>query len=426
MVAFAQARRIVFGLALVSFVLSFVHRTAPAAIAGELTVAFSLGGTALGALAATYFYVYTVLQIPVGVLADTLGPRRILTAGSAIAALGSVVFALAPAWEIAALGRTLVGVGTAVAFISILKISALWFTPARFATLAGITMFVGNLGAVAAGAPLAWIVTYTSWRNVFLALGLLSALLALATWLRVGDRPEALGYARVHDASAGNAPANWRHALRRVLANPSIWPPFFVNLGVGGSFLAFAGLWAVPFLQDTRGMSRVDAAQHASLMLLGVAIGSLLVGLIADKLRRHRGVMRAFVLLYALSWAPWLAHVQWPQWATLAWFLLMGLLIPGFTLSWTLAKEANAPEYSGIATSVVNTGIFLGAGILQPLVGAVLDHARATGASAVAWDRGIAVLASCAAFSVLMTLLVSGRRYTPARTGETDAPAHSR
>ena len=119
MASFTAARRVVFGLALVSFVLSFIHRTAPAAIAGELTRAFDIGGAALGTLAATYFYVYTVLQIPVGVLADTLGPRRLLTWGSAIAAAGSLLFALAPAWEIAAAGRTLVGIGVSVAFIAI-------------------------------------------------------------------------------------------------------------------------------------------------------------------------------------------------------------------------------------------------------------------------------------------------------------------
>jgi predicted MFS family arabinose efflux permease len=409
--SFARARRVVFGLALASFILSFVHRTAPAAIAGELTAAFSISGAVLGTLAATYFYVYTLLQIPVGVLADTLGPRKILTAGSAIAAVGSLLFALAPVWEVAAAGRTLVGIGVAVAFIAILKVSAVWFEPQRFATLAGVTMFVGNLGAVAAGSPLAWVVTWTSWRSVFVALALLSAALALATWLRVRDRPEELGYPSVHALPAGAGVVPWRLALRRVLANPSTWPPFFVNLGIGGSFLAFAGLWAVPFLQDTRGIARVDAAWHASLLLLGVAVGSLLVGRLSDRLNSRRGLMRGFALLYALSWLPWLLHAAWPLWATLAWFGLMGLLIPGFTLSWTLAKEANPPQYAGIATSVVNTGIFLGAGILQPLVGWVLDHARASGAAAMAWDRGILLLAGAAAFGLAMTFLVSGRKY---------------
>jgi predicted MFS family arabinose efflux permease len=410
--ALAAARRVVFGLALASFVLSFFHRTAPAAIAGELTRAFDISSTVLGTLAATYFYVYTVLQVPVGVLADTLGPRRILAGGSVIAALGSLLFALAPAWEIAAAGRTLVGIGVSVAFISVLKLSAVWFTPQRFATLAGVTMFAGNLGAVIAGAPLAWVVTQTSWRSVFVALSVLSGALAVATWLRVRDRPEELGYAPVNPAVPASGHVPWLAALVRVLTNPATWPPFIVNLGVGGSFLAFAGLWAVPYLQQVHGMTRVHAAQHASLLLLGVAFGSMAIGVISDRLRSRRGVMRAAVLLYTLSWLPWIAHVDWPPWATLGWFLLMGLLIPGFTLSWTIAKEANPPQYSGIATAVVNTGIFLGAGILQPLVGWVLDQGPADGRSAYHWDQALWVLSGAASLALLAALLPVRTAYT--------------
>jgi sugar phosphate permease len=408
-----STRRIVFALALASFVLSFFHRTAPAAIAGELTQTFSIGGAVLGTLAATYFYVYTVLQIPVGVLADTLGPRKLLAGGSAIAALGSLLFALAPVWEVAAAGRTLVGIGVSVAFISILKVSAVWFPPNRFATLAGMTMFAGNLGAVVAGAPLAWLVTLASWRSVFVGLAVLSALLAVASWWRVRDRPQDAGLPPVNAVAPPAARLPWMGAVARVLANRATWPAFFVNVGVGGSYLAFAGLWAVPYLQQTRGMTRVDAAQHTSLLLLGVAIGSLVIGLVSDRLQSRRGVMRAFVLLYLLSWLPWLLHADWPQAATLGWFLLMGLLIPGFTLSWTIAKEANPVEFSGIATAVVNVGIFLGTGMLQPLVGWVLDRGRAAGDVAAAWDRGILVLAGAAALGALSSFLVTAR--TPAK-----------
>lgn len=409
---FSRARRMVFGIALASFVLSFFHRTAPAAIAAELTQTFSISGAVLGTLAATYFYVYTVLQIPVGVLADTLGPRRILTAGSLLAGAGSLVFALAPTWEVAAAGRTLVGVGVSVAFIAILKVSAVWFPATRFATLNGITMLVGNLGAVIAGAPLAWIVTRTSWRAVFVALALLSIALGLATWWKVRDRPEQLGYPAANAAATGasTVPTHWLRALGRVLANPATWPSFFVNVGIGGSYLAFAGLWAVPFLVETYGFSRVVAAQHASLLLLGVACGAIVVGTLSDLLGSRRGVMRVYALLYALSWTPWLAHAPWPSWATHAWFLLMGLLIPGFTLSWTVAKEVNRPEHSGIATSVVNLGIFLGTGILQPLVGWVLDRGRAAGDVGAAWEHAIAIIAGAAAFGAVMTAFVGKSR----------------
>jgi predicted MFS family arabinose efflux permease len=396
----------IFALALASFVLSFVHRTAPAAIATELAAAFAIGGAALGTLAATYFYVYTLLQVPVGVLADTLGPRKLLAGGAAIAAAGSLLFALAPAWEVAALGRTLVGIGVSVAFIATLKVAAVWFPANRFATLAGLTMFAGNLGAVAAGAPLAWLVTHVSWRTVFIGLAALSAALSVASWLRVRDRPEALALPPVHAVPPSAARSRWTTALVQVLANPSTWPTFFVNVGVGGSFLAFAGLWAVPYLQASYGMSRVLAAQHTSLLLLGVAIGSLAIGIVSDRFASRRGVMRVFVSLYLASWLPWLLKVDWPPAATLAWFALMGLLIPGFTLSWTIAKEANPPQYAGIATAVVNVGIFLGTGILQPLVGWVLDRGAAAGDTTGAWEHAISVLAGAAALGAVMSFLV--------------------
>jgi sugar phosphate permease len=408
--SFARTRRIVFAIVLASFVLSFFHRTAPAAIAGELTREFGIGAAVLGTLAATYFYVYTLLQVPVGVLADTLGPRLILSIGSLIAAAGSLLFALASSWEFAAIGRTLVGIGVAVAFIAILKVSALWFPANRFATLNGITMFAGNLGAVIAGAPLAWLVTEVSWRSVFGGLAALSAALGIATWTIVRDRPEERGFPAVNPTAARTMQTGWTDALRRVLANRATWPGFFVNAGIGGSYLTFAGLWAVPYLEEVHGLPRVTAAQHASLLLLGVAFGSVIVGIVSDRLSSRSNVMRAYAFAYALTWIPWVAGVRWPLAATLAWFLLMGLAIPGFTLSWTVAKEVNRPEHSGIATSVVNVGIFLGTGILQPLVGWLLDRGRGAGDVTGAWQHGLWLMAAAAAIGALMTLRVKERR----------------
>jgi predicted MFS family arabinose efflux permease len=153
-------------------------------------------------------------------------------------------------------------------------------------------------------------------------------------------------------------------------------------------------------------MPRVTAAEHTSVLLLGVAFGALAVGVISDRLRNRRAVMRACTALYALSWLPWVAHMPLPAYATHAWFALMGALIPGFTLSWTIAKEANRPEHSGIATSVVNLGIFLGTGVLQPLAGHLLDRGRAAGDAAAGWDHAIGLLAAAAALGALASWAV--------------------
>ncbi len=393
-----------------AYVLSFFHRTAPAAIASELTRAFDIPRAVLGTLSATYFHVYTVLQVPVGVLADTWGPRRLLAWGSLVAGAGSLLFALAPAWEVAAVGRTLVGVGVSVAFISVLKVNAVWFPSGRFATLNGATMFAGNLGAVLAGAPLAWLVGQASWRTVFAALALLSIGAAAAAWRVVRDRPEQAGFPPVNGAAAGAASGErWTAALGQVLRNLATWPGFLVNAGVGGSFLAFAGLWAVPYLTEVHGMTPVAASLHASALLLGVAGGALGVGALSDRLGSRAGLMRACALLYALSWAPWLLGVRWPPGVTVGWFFAMGLLVPGFSLTWVVAKEVNRPEHSGMATSVVNVGVFLGAGVLQPLVGWLLDRGREAGEGGVAWNGAIRAMAGAAALGAAATLLVRAR-----------------
>jgi hypothetical protein len=162
------------------------------------------------------------------------------------------------------------------------------------------------------------------------------------------------------------------------------------------AFLAFARLWAVLLLQDAHGMSRVAAAEHSSPAAAGVA-RIMGIGMISDRLGSRRGLMRAAVLLYTCRGCRGCCMRTGRSGRLFVWFLLMGLVIPGFTLSWTIAKEGRPGAVSGIATSVVNTGIFLGAGILQPLVGWVLDRGKDSGDLAAAWDRGLMVLAGAAA-----------------------------
>ena len=142
---------VVVGLA---YVLSFFHRFAPAAISADLQQTFHASGAELGGLAATYFYVYTVMQIPAGILADTLGPRRVVAIGGLIAGLGAVLFGMADTLTAASVGRLLVGLGVSVMFISMLKLNAAWFHDRHFATMTGATILLGNVGSLLAAAPL--------------------------------------------------------------------------------------------------------------------------------------------------------------------------------------------------------------------------------------------------------------------------------
>ena len=394
------------GVAIAAYLLSFFHRVAPAAIAGDLQVSFAIGGAQLGTLAATYFYVYTLMQIPTGVLADTLGPRRILFWGGLVAGGGAILFGLAPSFELAFVGRTLVGLGVSVTFIAMLKLLALGFEERRFATLTGLCMLVGNLGSITAGAPLAWATQAAGWRQVFVVVGLLSFALAFASRAWVLETP------------AGKVDRTvWLSGLVSVLRNRKTWPGFFANAGLSGAFFAFAGLWAVPYLTQMHAMTRATASNHVSIYFLGFAFGSALWGRVSDALRRRKAVALAVSGLHVLGWLTWLWATQsggtLPLAATYALCMMMGLASAGFTLSWASAKEVNPPQLSGMATSVVNVGVFLGPAILQPMVGWLMERswdgrmdAGVRIYSAADWRNGLLLLTAAAIAGWCATLLV--------------------
>lgn len=377
---------IVVGLA---YVLSFFHRFAPAAISGDLQQTFHASGAELGGLAATYFYVYMIMQIPTGILVDTMGPRRVVAIGGLIAGIGSMMFGMADSLATASVGRVLVGLGVSVTFISLLKLNASWFHDRHFATMTGATILLGNVGSLLAAAPLAWALGFVSWRTVFIAVGVLSLLLAVLDWWLVRNQPSDAGLPSMRELDGKEAhplhTGHWYDGLLIVLRNRATWPGLWVNMGIAGSLFAFAGLWAVPFLRDVYGMDRAVATDHTTLMLAGFAIGAFFIGTLSDRMGKRKPLMTAGALVYTLCWLPMLFGIGLGSGLSYALFLLMGVCAPSFTLSWSCAKEVNPHALSGMATSVVNIGAFLGTAIMQPLVGWAIDRAHL--------DAGIAPLA---------------------------------
>jgi predicted MFS family arabinose efflux permease len=364
-----RRRLIMLVVVVAAYVLSFFQRFAPAGIAQDLAAAFQTSAASLGALAATYFYVYTVMQVPTGILVDTLGPRRILFLGGLVAGGGSLLFGMAESLNAALIGRTLVGLGVSVVFIAMLKIIAVWFEERRFATVVGLSMLVGNFGSVLAGAPLSWLAQTAGWRGVFVGVGFVSLALAALCWLLVRDRVEAGEGAHAHSVDRTVVLTG----LLSVLRNPYTWPAAAVNFGVAGSFFAFAGLWATPYLTQVHGMTRAVASSHVSLYFAGFAIGCLFIGGLSDRLQRRKLVVLVAAHTYGLIWLVWLTGMTMPQVVSYTLFGLMGIATAAFTLTWACAKEVNPPQLSGMSTSVTNMGGFLGGALLQPVVGWIMD-----------------------------------------------------
>lgn len=389
-----RIRLLAFALGTLGFVLAFFHRVAPGTVAADLREAYALSSTMLGFVAAFYFYPYAAMQLPSGVLADTIGPRKLFAGGMVVAGVGSLMFAYAPsvAWLLG--GRALVGLGVAVAFVSVLKLIANWFRDNEFGTWVGILQLVGNMGGMLGAWPLAWTMQHVSWNFVFAGAGYVSLVLAAALWFWVQDAPPGVASAAVAPKRAG-----WASGLGLVARNPQTWLAFIMHTGLIGSYLTFSGLWAVPYLTDGLGLSRSEATLHVTVMILGLAFGAPVVGTLSDRMGLRRPLLRGVSLLFLLCWAPLVLGWKLPLAVSYVVYALIGLGMGSVVLCWALAKEVNPPELSGTATSLVNVGGFLGTALLQPAVGWILD-ASADVSKLEAYCRAAGLLAVVAGMGV--------------------------
>jgi sugar phosphate permease len=375
---FNRVRWTIYAILVIAYMMAFFHRMAPGVVAGDLMQAFQTSGAALGSLAAMYFYIYTAMQMPAGVLADTLGPRISAGAGSVVAGFGSILFGIADDFSAAAVGRLLVGLGVSVVFVGLMRSNTVWFSERRYGLVSGLTLFLGNLGSILAAGPLAALLGFYSWRTVFVAAGVVSLVLGLLTFWKVRNRPEDAGFPSVR-AQAGQADhaereRHWWHDLTAVLGNRRIWPGFFINFGITGSLLAFAGLWGVPLMRDVHGLTRGEASMYTTAALFGFAVAAFFFGGFSDRIGRRKPVILGAGLLSCASWLALLVLPWGPGWSGIALYAALGLSAGGFVVTYAVAKEWTSPASAGMAIALVNTGLFLGAAIMQPLFGWVLDQ----------------------------------------------------
>lgn len=364
------------------YAISHFHRIAPTVIFDDLMVTFGASGATLGALGSIYFYVYAVMQVPSGIFADTLGPRKTITAGALIGGLGSFVFGLAGTLWQAYLGRFLVGFGVSLIFICIMKLAAEWFEDHEFATVSGLTLFGGNLGSILATTPLYLLVAAIGWRSSFKVIALVTVLLGCLTWLLVRDRPSAPGRNAAKQAGGGTARAaahtptmSISRGFVETMGNKKIWPIILMSFGMYGTIVALKGMWLTPYLTQVYSLSREQATYYVLLSMVAGVIGPLLMGLFSDRIRRRKLPILLVTPLYLLTW---LTIAFWnggkPPLPMLAVLLfLLGIFCSPMALTWACAKEVSHPALVGLATGLANIGGFLGGAMMQYLYGYILD-----------------------------------------------------
>ena len=389
----------VWGLGALLYLFAFYQRVAPAVMTDQLMADFAIGGAALGNLSAFYFYAYVAMQIPTGVMADRWGPRRVLAAGAGIAAVGSLLFALAPTFGWAGFGRLLVGASVAVAFVSTLKLASHWFPPQQYALASGMALFFGVTGGIMAGVPLRMLVEAFGWRMVMGSAGIFAALLCIAIWLFVRDDPRQRGYASHHAEAAthhGHPPIIV--GLLETLTYRNIWLLMLAPIGFSGAVLTFGGLWGVPWLRQVHGLDPKAAAAVTSTLLAAWALGGPLLGSWSQRMGRRKPLYLVSGAIACVGWAA-VIFLPLPLWLMIPLLVVIGFTSGNIIIGFAWAKESLPLRLMGTASGVVNMGPLLGGVFLQPGVGWLLDRgwggAQAGGVrlyDAAAWQSGFALM----------------------------------
>jgi sugar phosphate permease len=375
-------RWVIFFLLCTAYILVRFHRQSMAVISIDLVQDFQLDPLSLGVLSSMNFYPYSFMQIPAGLMADSIGPRRLTSVAFALAGLGTVMFACALTFPVAVGARFIIGLGLACIYVPTLKILSVWFRTNEFATLTGILNSVGSLGGLIAAAPLALIVAATGWRNALLVIGVVTVVIAAVIYLIVRNNPREVGLPTIAEID-GFAPTQGGRAermptgqaMKLAFTNKYAWILYVRGFIANASGAALQSLWGVPFLISVYGMTRLQASSTIMMMAIGSLITSPIGGYLSDRVLRSR--KKLFVFSAVVNYCFWIPLAFFtdklsPQFLAIQ-FLCMGLTMGlGMGSAFAMAKELFPPTMTGTVNGVNNFFGMLGGAVFQVILGYII------------------------------------------------------
>ncbi len=388
-----------------AYFLSYHFRTVNAVVGPVLSQELSLGAADLGLLTSAYFLAFGAAQIPLGMLLDRFGARRVESALLLIAAAGAALFATGQTIGTLAVGRGLIGLGVSACLMASFKSFSQWFPVEKQASLTGWIMTSGTLGALAASAPLDAALHITSWRVIFFVLSGMTLLMAVWLFFSVPDKP---GTPRPEPLAA-----QWV-GIRQVLASRHFWRYAPFGFAQIGGFMAVQSLWSSAWLIHVNGYSRTVAADHLAAMSVAMVVAYALIGLLSTGLAR-RGIGTLYLLAGGISLALLsllLIITQATEHHYLLW-IAYGVFSSVGTLSYSLTAAGFPVALSGRANSTLNLMVFLGAFGLQWGMGGVIDWLQSNGHGARIAHRDAFIMLFAVQLITFAWLFVSGRK--PAR-----------
>lgn len=348
-----------------AYYLSHLFRTINALISGHLTSDLALGAAHLGLLTAVYFLTFGAAQIPIGVLLDRYGPRRVQSALLLVAAAGAALFGASEGFGALVVARAMIGLGVAAALMAALKAVVLWFPKERVAFVNGCMSMCGALGAVTATAPAEQLLDWIGWRGLFELLAAATAASAVLIYFLVPEPVSAVSPAKK------STPIS----LKTVYADSRFWRLAPLSATCAGSAWSLQGLWAAPWLTDVEGLDRASVVTHLFVMAVALSFGALLLGTIADRMRR-RGVGPQGVLAVAAALmitAQLVLILRLPVPTFLPWSVV-AVFGSAAVLGYAILAEYFPKELAGRGNSALSVLHFGWAFVIQCATGLVVEQ----------------------------------------------------
>lgn len=374
----------------VGYFLSYLLRNANAVISPELRSDLGLSAADLGLLTSAYLLAFGAFQLPLGILLDRYGPRRVEAALLLICAAGCALFALGDAMPQLTLGRALIGLGVSACLMASFKAFSQWFPIERQASLNAAIMAAGGLGALAASSPLGALLPVLGWRGIFLALAAI-ALLVAGLIFATPEKTSTAAAESLRQQLAG---------LRTIFTSRAFWRFAPQTTFIVGGFMALQGLWAVPWLMTVNDLPRESAAFHLLLMAGAQLAGFLAIAFFVQRLA-HVGVPPARLLALGMGFGL-LAILGIVLDAAPSWLLwpALGLVFSVGNLAYALLTAEFPITLAGRANTALNLGAFVGAFGIQWLFGVSVDGFQSAGFEVKAAYR--------ASLAILLVLQASG------------------
>jgi MFS family permease len=367
-------------------------QVSPGVMSTQLMRDLNVSAFGLGIMSGFYFYSYTIMQIPSGILLDKYSPRIIITLSLLTCAFGTLLFATADSIYIGSIARLLMGLGSAFAFVSVLVVTADLFEAKYFATITGITQMLAAFGAMTGQLPIAALQDKIGWRSTMLVLAAIGLALALLVFNVLKYKKCKFIVSHLHSGSTRT-----KNNLLQIFTKPQTWFIALYACLLWAPMSGFASLWGVPFLTSADQLTPASSAFICSFMWLGLALCSPLIGILYEVVENKKLLFSITALIGAASFYFILAYSL--SEVTLAILLfLAGGSCAGQALSFTLIKENNPAAIKGTAIAFNNMAVVISGAIFQPFIGKLIDYNHVGAVinyTSVDFKRGLAIIFVC-------------------------------